>query len=195
VTSPLFLLGAACYLSAAAGTVLLLRRSRAAAVGLAIWLAALLPTQSVVPKLDALTNRPLSLALLGLLLAAAPALAVAARRIRSYATVPAAGNPGELRRAAVPLAAACCALTLLVLLATATLDRGQLFRSELSLWRDAADKSRTNARPHLQYAVLLQNAGHIAEARDVLTVARRIDPFSSDIALFSRLQRDDEVVP
>lgn len=194
-TEPLFMLGAVCYLVAGAGAVLLLRRSRAAAVGLAIWLAALLPTQSVVPKLDALTNRPLSLALLGLLLAASPVLAVAIRRFRASRTGPAGGNRRDLRNAAPPLAAAYCALALLLLLTTATLDRGQLFRSELSLWRDAARKSRTNARPHLQYALLLHNAGQFAEARDALSVARRIDPFSSDIALFSRLQRHDEVVP
>ena len=37
--------------------------------------------------------------------------------------------------------------------------------------------------------------GRDAEARQALAEAARIDPFSSDIALFSRLTRDDEVVP
>jgi hypothetical protein len=61
LTEPLFLLGLLLYFGAAAGALYLCRRSPAAAVGLALWLAALLPTQSVIPKLDALANRPLSL--------------------------------------------------------------------------------------------------------------------------------------
>ena len=67
------------YAAAATAIVALIGRSRAVAVGLALWLAALLPTQSFVPKLDALTNRPLSLALAGLLLATAPLIAAAIR--------------------------------------------------------------------------------------------------------------------
>ncbi|RPH95236.1 MAG: hypothetical protein EHM68_12940 [Lysobacterales bacterium] len=195
ISAPGFLLGAVLYAAAAVGVLVLLRRSRAASVGFAIWLAALLPTQSVVPKLDALTNRPLSLALLGLLLATAPLLALAIRRNRASRSGAAAGDNRNLGIAASSLAAACCGLTLLLLLSAATLARGQLFRSELSLWQDAAEKSRSNARPHLQYAVLLHNAGRYAEARDEMSLARRIDPFSSSAELFSRLYRNDEVVP
>lgn len=195
ISAPGVLLGAALYVAAAFGVLVFLHRSRAAAVGLALWLAALLPTQSVVPKLDALTNRPLSLALLGLLLASTPVLAWGIRQLRSGRD---RAIPGELRRALLTtprLATACCAAAILLPLATATVDRGRLFQSELSLWQDAANKSRSNARPHLQYAVLLRNAGRHTEAREVLSEARRIDPFSSSIAQLSRLQRAEEVVP
>lgn len=190
-----FLLGVALYVAAAGGVLVFLRRSRAAAVGIALWLAALLPTQSVVPKLDALTNRPLALALAGLLLASAPALAWGIRQLRSARD---GASPGEMRRSlatARPLAAICGATALLLLLTTATLDRGQLFQSELSLWQDAANKSRSNGRPLLQYAVLLRSAGRHAEAREVVSEARRIDPFDSRIAQLARLQRAEEVVP
>lgn len=195
ISDPGFLLGVALYAAAAVGVLVFLRRSRAGAVGLALWLAALLPTQSVVPKLDALTNRPLALALAGLLLASTPVLAGGIRQLRSARD---RAVPGGLRRALLTtpsLVTACCATAILMLLATANVERGQLFQSELGLWQDAANKSRSNPRPHLQYALLLHDAGKSTEARQVLSEARRIDPFSSDIALFSRLYGDDEVVP
>ncbi|MCU0988624.1 MAG: hypothetical protein MUE63_03295 [Xanthomonadales bacterium] len=195
IADPLALLGLALYLAAAAGVLLHLRRNRAVAVGLALWLAALLPTQSVVPKLDALTNRPLSLALAGILLALSPLLARAIKRVRpARANTHAAGAHRALP-ARGHLVAACCGLALFLLLSAATAGRGKLFQSELSLWQDAAGKSRSNARPHVQLALMLHSAGRDAEARQVLAEAARIDPFSSDIALFSKLTRDDEVVP
>ncbi len=81
--APMFALGLFLYAAAAAAIVVLIGRSRAASVGLALWLAALLPTQSFVPKLDPLTNRPLSLALAGLLLATAPLIAAVLRRLQT----------------------------------------------------------------------------------------------------------------
>lgn len=171
---PLFLLGVALYLAAAGGILVLLRRSRAAAVGLALWLAALLPTQSLVPKLDALTNRPLGLALAGLLLAIAPLLVVPWRKFRLE-------TPGAGRIVATAPAVVLCAI-----LGAATAQRAALFQSELELWRDAASKSRSNARPHLNYAVRLLQSGREAEARRVLATARAIDPFDSAVAAYFR---------
>jgi hypothetical protein len=68
-----------------------------------------------------------------------------------------------------------------VFLTTVTGQRSSLFQSELALWRDAASKSTVNSRPHLQYIVLLQAEGRHQEARQQLTIARTIDPFSSRI--------------
>jgi hypothetical protein len=194
-TEPLFLLGVALYLAAACGMVLLLKRSRAAAVGLALWLAALLPTQSVVPKLDALSNRPLSLALAGLLLVATPLLVAGLGRLVtsscSETVKPGFQNvPGNVRTVA-----ACCALAAALFMASATTNRASLFQSELKLWRDAALKSRTNSRPYLQYTILLLREGEHSEAVQVLAGARRIDPFSSRIAGLSRYINPKEVSP
>jgi hypothetical protein len=176
VSEPLFLIGALLYLGAAAGFILFLRRgSPAVAIGLALWLAALLPTQSVIPKLDALTNRPLSLALAGLLLAAVPVVEAVRRR----------------SRAAVAL---CAATTIVVALTVATARRAELFRSELSLWQDAAAKSRVNERPHLQYALLLNHEGKHREALEALATAARINPFSSQIATLTRVVRRREAL-
>jgi hypothetical protein len=195
LSEPLFLLGACLYLVAAAGVVVFLRRSRAVAVGLALWLAALLPTQSVVPKLDALTNRPLSFALAGLLLSAAPLLAEIMRRLRTAAADPRVHRPTQAWTAQSRLTANVCALVLFALAAGATAQRSILFRSELSLWQDAAAKSQRNARPYLQYAVLLKKTGRDREAYGAVLAARTIDPFSSQVAVFVTSYHVDEVNP
>jgi hypothetical protein len=192
ISDPRFLLGLVLFGGAAAGVVVFLRRSPAVAVGLALWLAALLPTQSLVPKLDALTNRPLALALAGLLLLAAPFTAAVINRVRAHAM----RTPGlitDSSRAAGRLAATGFAITLIALLAAATAGRAELFESELTLWRDAAVKSRVNARPHLQYAKLLKDEGQDQEAYNAVLVARAIDPFSSQAAFFARVYGPQEV--
>lgn len=195
ISDPVFLLGTLMYLSAAAGIIVFLRRSRAAAVGLALWLAALLPTQSIVPKLDALTNRPLGLALAGLLLFAAPLLAVIISRLRTAAPDPTVRRPDLSWTAPSHVAAVSCALGLLALVASATFQRSALFRSELRLWQDAAAKSQRNARPHLQYAALLKQSGRDREAYAAVLAAQSIDPFSSQIAVFTRSYHVDEESP
>jgi hypothetical protein len=183
--APMFLFGIFLYAVTATAIVFLIARSRASAVGLALWLAALLPTQSFVAKLDPLTNRPLSLALAGLLLAVAPLLAAMGRR---------SGGPIEqTRHSSVPLAALACGVMLFVATATATVQRAELFRSDLALWQDAAIKSSTNVRPHLQYAALLKRAGRDRDAWNVATTAQRIDPLNSQAATMARVFRQGDI--
>jgi hypothetical protein len=159
--APLFLAGLALFAAAAAAVVLAARRRAAlAAVGLGLWLAALLPTQSVVPKLDPLTERPLGLALAALALAAA--------------AVP---WPARARRALLVASGAAAAL-----LAAATVQRGQLYRSDLALWADAARTSRANPRPHVNHGLLLLEGGRPAEARAALARARCIAPLDLGVA-------------
>jgi hypothetical protein len=134
-----------------------------------------LPTQSVIPKLDALANRPLSLALAGLLLAAVPLAGAVSRRRPSLAF--------------------CAAATIVVSLTVATSGRAELFQSELRLWQDAAAKSRVNERPHVQYAVLLKHAGREREALAALSTAATINPFNSQVATLTRVYRRREVLP
>jgi hypothetical protein len=186
---PLFLAGVSLYTAAAGGVLLCARRSVAAAVGLALWLAALLPTQSVIPKLDALANRPLSLALAGLLVAVAP-LVDAALSARGEAPDAPIGwsRPRRWRM----LAATGSGVVVVMSLVAATAARAELFQSELRVWHDAAAKSRVNERPYVHYAVLLKQEGKDSEAIDALSVAARINPFSSQIAAMSRLYRLQE---
>jgi protein O-mannosyl-transferase len=169
ISAPLFLLGLFCYVAAVLGVLLTIRRQRMIAIGLSIWLAALLPTQSVIPKLDAVANRPLSLALAGLLVALVPGIVIifSHKRIKS--------------------ASAVAFAIILFGLGISTIHRSALFQSEIALWSDAASKSIVNARPHLQYAMLLHNAGRHQHAFVELSIARAIDPFNSRIdALWDR---------
>ena len=165
VGHPLFVLGVLMYVAAAAGIVFFLRRRPAVSIGLALWLAALLPTQSFVPKLDALANRPLSLALAGLLVVVAPWVGAVVGHVQWRA-----------------IAAVAAAAALFTALAIETTRRATLFQSPLNLWRDAAAKSRVNERPHMQYSVLLRREGRHREAFEEVLIASRIDPFSSEIA-------------
>ena len=183
LTEPLFLLGLLLYGGAAASVFYFLRRSPAAALGLALWLAALLPTQSVIPKLDALANRPLSLALAGLLLAVAPAVAM-----WSHAFLDKKSRVTHLAAGAV-----AAAMTVVVLTTSATAHRAELFRSELQLWQDAAAKSRVNERPYVQYAVLLKQEGKNREALEALSAAAKINPFSSQVSTLTRFFGRKEV--
>jgi len=190
-SEPLFLLGVALYVAATTGMIVMLKRSRAAAVGLALWLAALLPTQSVIPKLDALTNRPLSLALAGLLLLGVPLLARFVHTLQA--------RTRHVWRVAdvapfVRWLASGSAFVLCVWLFGATHHRAGLFRSELELWQDAAAKSDSNPRPHLQYASVLKDEGRNREAYQAIMAARRIDPFNSQVALFTRVYDLNEVL-
>jgi hypothetical protein len=171
---PLFIAGVVMYVAAGAGIVFFLRRRPVVSIGLAIWLAALLPTQSFVPKLDALANRPLSLALAGLLIVAAPAIGAVVARVRWQ------------------LVAGVAAAALFTALAIQTAGRALLFQSPIDLWQDAAAKSRVNERPHVNYALLLREEGRDAEAFQELSIAARIDPFSSQIDTMLRALRSQE---
>jgi hypothetical protein len=117
----------------------------------------------------------LSLALAGILLAAVPLVAAASRR-----------------RPSLVLSAAAA---IVVALTVATAGRAELFRSELRLWQDAAAKSRANERPHVQVAVLLEDAGREREAHDALATAAAINPFSSQVATLTGVVRRSEVLP
>ena len=147
-----------------------LQRRSATAVGAALVLAALLPTQSIVPKLDPLTERPFAAALAGVVLWAAALAGPTLRRV-------------GVRRVVLGASAAA-----VFLLTHATHARGALYASDVLLWRDAAAKSRTNPRPHHNLALALLEAGDAPGAARAVGEARRIDPFDSELrALAARL--------
>jgi hypothetical protein len=157
-------LGLCCLGLAAAGSWLAWRRGAAAvAFGLALWLAAIVPTQTLVPKLDPLTERPLGLALAGLVLVAAGVL-------------------GTLRKPVSRRAFALAVAPLATALAVATVLRGQLYASDVALWADAARKSVTNPRPHVNLGVALVAEGAMAEAQAAFGAALRIDPWHGQAA-------------
>jgi Flp pilus assembly protein TadD len=90
------------------------------------------------------------------------------------------------------VAVGAAAVTLVIGLTASTASRADLFRSELRVWQDAAAKSLVNERPHLQYAVLLRQAGRTDEARAAISAAATINPFSSEVDTMSYVLRSRE---
>jgi hypothetical protein len=168
-SSPLFLLGVALYAAMAVGLWLALRRRRPGiAVGLALVIASLIPTQSIVPKLDPLTERPLSGVLAGLMLVA---VACAGRRAtRSDAS---GARWWRLRLFAVIAAT--------LWMGAATIARGALYASDVDLWESAAHLSVAKARPHFNFALALVKQGRMQEAARAAARAAQLDPFDSEM--------------
>jgi tetratricopeptide (TPR) repeat protein len=119
----------------------------------------LLPTNSIIPRLDIANERQLYLSGFGLYLLAGKGT------ILLYEKLP---------RGKILL---CGGLALLFLLLTAaTIQRNHTYRNEIALWQDTVRKSPQKARPYnnLGYAFFL--AGRYDEAREAYTVALRIKP-------------------
>jgi hypothetical protein len=148
-----------------------LRRRALVAVGAALVLAALIPTQTFVAKLDPLTERPFAAALAGV------------------ALLVAAGARAWFRHARFRRATVGAFVALALVLGHATLERGELYASDVALFRDAAEKSLVNARPHYNLALALLAEGRAGEAATALERARKIDPFDSEMrALAAQLK-------
>jgi hypothetical protein len=131
-----------------------------------LWLCLVLPTHSLVPKLDVLTARPLAAslaALLGLLACAlAPWLSKAPRR-EAVATLVLAGVFAVL----FPL----------------TRHRASLYLDPIALWRDAAERTEHTVRPLVNLGTLLARQGQLRDAEITLLRARERDPASGDVRL------------
>jgi tetratricopeptide (TPR) repeat protein len=63
-----------------------------------------------------------------------------------------------------------------VFLISATYLRNTVWASEISLWEDAAKKSPAKIRPHQNLAMYYSHQGRLAEAKEELQKAIRIDP-------------------
>ncbi len=116
----------------------------------------LLPTHSLIPRLDPANDRHLYLAAIGPCFALAYVLTA----------------PGMMSRAL----AGSLAVTLLTVLAGLTLMRNEAYRSEISLWQAAAHVSPNKPRVqnNLGYALALQ--GRYAEAERAYRYALQEDP-------------------
>ncbi len=174
--APLVLIGAACLvgLIGAAGWFAW-RRHRVEAVGLGLVVAALLPTQSFIPKLDPLTERPFAWALAGFVIALSRPVsrAVAART------------------SSVRVASWTALVTALASCLVATEERGSLYATDLALWGQAASLSVVNPRPHYNVALAWLDAGKPAEALREATRAHDIDPFDRATSKLWSDLRDD----
>jgi protein O-mannosyl-transferase len=119
------------------------RRLPLIAFGLSWFVLQVLPTNSVIPRLDLLSERNLYLASIGILLVTVLIGVYMTERLSRM-----------LRRPRmVQFSVGAVSLTLIVLLCLATNVRNHLYHDAILLWSDAVKKSPGKARPH-------NNLGH-----------------------------------
>ncbi len=117
--------------------VALLRPHTLVAFGVSWFFLQLLPTNSVLPRYDVLSERNLYLAAPGISLALIAAWSVLAESVKPARLLP---------------------FALVPLLAVATIARNTVYATPLAFWADAARKSPAKARPHanLGYAYYME---------------------------------------
>ncbi|MFO0555305.1 MAG: hypothetical protein U0271_43415 [Polyangiaceae bacterium] len=174
MASPAFIGGATILVGLVALAVVSARARRTrAALGASLVLAALLPTQSAIPKLDALTEKPFAFALAGFVMLVAEASALSYERLTRVV------ESGARRW--VRLAAQAATGLLAGTLGVATIHRCRILESPVAFWADAARKSTANARPHLNHALALEEAGELDAALEEVIRARTLDPFDPTV--------------
>lgn len=159
--APAVVLGALVILALASGAAAAVARAPLVAVGGWWFLIALSVESSILPLADAMAERRLYLAMPG----AALVLAAAFAALR--------------HRAARP--ALALGMVLLLALAALTFARNLVWQSQLTLWRDAADKSPGKARPWANLG-----GAHFVEGR----LDAAVDAYCRALALAP----DDEII-
>ncbi len=139
-------------LAALAAGFALLRRRPALAFALLWFFLHLAPTNSLLPRMDAVNDRQLYLASLGPLALAGLAIALAPRWRAVLLMIPA------------------------LLLAALTIARNQDYRTEVVLWTDTVLKSPRSARAFNNLGYAWQLEGRRDEARRAYERALRLDP-------------------
>jgi len=169
--SPTLVLDAAFVVALLAAGLLSIRRRPAIAFGILWFFIWLLPTNSLLPRLDVVNDRQLYLALAG------PAWLLGC----------AAGAGVARRRPSVTLAAV---YVLVVALGAATHARNRVYADEIVFWQDVARKSPRNGRAlnNLGYALALASRDAAAEAAFLGALA--LDPADIRAAVNLRLLRE-----
>ncbi len=157
--SPVLAAQAALLASSLAVGILCLRRRPHLAFGLLWFFLQLLPTNSVIPRLDIANERHLYLAAWGLFLPLGEALGTAWRT-----------GPGGVRWPRIAVAAALAAAALL------TVARNHDYRSEIALWERTAVSSPGKARVHNNLGYAYQLGGEPEMAARSYEKALRLDP-------------------
>jgi hypothetical protein len=174
--SPRLAFDAAIIVALLAVGVASIRRRPPLACGILWFFVWLLPTNSLLPRLDVVNDRQLYMALAGPAWFAACAVgAVAARRRSMVALAP--------------------ALALAVALGAATHARNRVYADEVGFWEDVARKSPHNGRAlnNLGYALAL--ASRTDEAEAAFLGALALDPADVRAAINLRLLREGALVP
>ncbi len=151
------------------------RRLPLFAFGILWFFIHLLPTNSLFPRYDVLSERNLYLPSLGLHLAAVVAATAAGRRVALWMNTrhPATGRGSAWRTRAVR----ATATLLLLALAGATAARNRLYADPVRFWSDAVRKSPGKARPHTNLGHVWFETGQVDRALDEFRMALSIDPY------------------
>jgi tetratricopeptide (TPR) repeat protein len=152
----------ACYV-AAVWLVLNKTLSRELRLFALLWLCLVVPTHSIVPKLDALTARPFSASLAPLLGLVACGVVHWLSRVPKWWPVASLALVGAL-----------------AVLFPVTLRRARLYQDPIALWTDAAARTTRSVRPLINLGTLLAQRGQLHEAQSALTQALQRDPTRYD---------------
>ena len=131
-----------------------------------LWLCLVIPTHSVVPKLDVLTARPFSASL-------APLLAL----------LSCVGWPWLAKRPRGKTYAGLLLFAAFSLLFLLTRARASLYQDPIALWRDASERTVRKVRPLVNLGTLLARKGELHAAESTLERALYRDPTSVDTRL------------
>jgi tetratricopeptide (TPR) repeat protein len=140
----------------------LYRRDRMTSFGLLFFLLTLAPTSSVIPIKDALAERRMYVPIAGLILTTLAVL------LRARVNV----NSPAVRFAGIAVLAAASVLSW---------RRSEVWQSEASFWRDAAQKNPANARAYYGLGVALTKQGDCLRAISAFETARAKDPKNPEL--------------
>jgi tetratricopeptide (TPR) repeat protein len=156
---------------------LVARRDKLAAFGILWFFLQVLPTQSVLPRIEPLSERNLYLASMGLFLAAA---SLACRRIERWE------GPKRLLATAVPAAVVAA-------LVAVTLSRNALYADPVAFWTQTVARAPGSASAHVNLGHAHYLAGDldksIAEFRRALALERDNPVAQSNLAAAWRMRR------
>jgi protein O-mannosyl-transferase len=156
-------LGRAALLVGVAVSALSSRRRAPLLVFAVLWtLITLMPTNSLIWRMEPVAVRPLYLAGIGMALG------------------------GALVLARLPFGT-WVAVALALGLAGMTWQRAALYQDETALFADAAAKAPMDARAQMMLGLTLANAGQLDKARAALKTALQLDPFQTEAANALRL--------
>ncbi|MBI3580890.1 MAG: hypothetical protein HY098_02230 [Nitrospinae bacterium] len=171
--SPPVILLAASFAAALTFAWVVRKRAPLVSFGIGWFFLHLVPTNSVIPRLDVASEHHLYVPLFGLILAVFGPLT---------ATNPAVVKSGRARVAFG---------LLLFLLFAFTVHRNAAYATEIALWEDAAAKSPAKARPHNNLGHAYHLAGRFADAEREYRAALACDPgFYKSRRNLSRLEDD-----
>jgi tetratricopeptide (TPR) repeat protein len=142
--------------------IALVRRAPLVAFGILWFFLHLLPTNSVLPRYDLLSERNLYLPSIGLYLAAAASTVAIGRSLGA--------------RMDVGVVAASAGAALALGLAALTFSRNAVYADPVVFWSDAVAKSPHKARPHANLGIALYVAGDLERAIEQFRIALALDP-------------------